>query len=91
MNDPTNNPPRRYVMDGNGRRVLVGLTVEETSEFERLEGSLSLFHGEGAGGDLPVSGPERRWLELYDKHDVAWLRWMADRRAGGDRNLPVFN
>jgi hypothetical protein len=90
MTDPTNNSPRRYVVDGNGRRVLFGLTAEETSEFERLEASLALY-GEGAGADLPVSGPERRWVELYGKHDVAWLRWVADQRAGRERNLPVFN
>ena len=90
MSDPTNNSPRRYVVDGSGRRVLFGLTAEETSEFERLEASLALLHGEGAG-DLPVSGPERRWIELYGKHDVAWLRWVAERRADRERNLPVFN
>jgi hypothetical protein len=29
--------PRRYYVDKNGRRVLIGLTVEETFEFETLE------------------------------------------------------
>ena len=31
------NAPRRYFVDGYGRRVLVGLTFEETFEFEALE------------------------------------------------------
>ena len=91
MSDPANNSPRRYVVDSDGRRVLVGLTAEETSEFERLEASLPLLRRGGAGGDQPVSTGERRWCELYGKHDVAWFRWMADLRAGGDTNLPVFN
>jgi hypothetical protein len=29
--------PRRYFVDGSGRRVLIGLTIEETSEFETLD------------------------------------------------------
>ena len=91
MNDPANNAPRRYVVDGEGCRVLVGLTVEETSEFERLEASLALAYGDVAGHDLPVSGPQRRWLELYDKHDVAWLSWMSDRRESRDKTLPVYH
>ena len=32
-----NNAPRRYFVDGIGRRVLIGLTLEETFEFERLD------------------------------------------------------
>jgi hypothetical protein len=28
--------PRRYFVDKNGRRVLIGLTIEETFEFETL-------------------------------------------------------
>ncbi|KJC49454.1 hypothetical protein UP09_07030 [Bradyrhizobium sp. LTSP885] len=91
MNDLSNNLPRRYVVDVNGRRVLVGLTLEETSEFERLDASLTLLHRDDAGAPEPVTGPERRWRELYGKHDVAWLRWMADLRTSRDTNLPVFN
>src|SRR5579862_4393175 len=37
MADPGNNSPRRYFIDDGGRRVLIGLTVEETFEFERLD------------------------------------------------------
>jgi hypothetical protein len=91
MNDPTSHSPRRYVLDDNGRRVLFGLTAEETSEFERLEASLALLHGEGGGADQPVSLPEQRWLELYGKHDGAWMRWMADLRANRNTNLPALN
>ena len=34
---PTDQLPRRYHIDENGWRILVGLTVEETFEFETLE------------------------------------------------------
>ena len=37
MTDPKEQSPRRYFADKNGRRVLIGLTIEETLEFERLD------------------------------------------------------
>jgi hypothetical protein len=35
--DSKGHSPRRYFVDNNGRRVLVGLTIEETFEFETLD------------------------------------------------------
>jgi hypothetical protein len=67
---------KRYHVDDNGRRVLVGLTPAETHEFETLD-SLSPSDGGSDriawtfGGD-PTTGRERRWLQLYTKHDEAW-------------------
>ena len=94
MTDLRNNSPRRYFIDHSGRRVLIGLTFEETFEFERLD-HLSGQHDNGhvlwdAGGG-PVSQPAQRWLELYRKHDRAWLQWMADSRTARDRDLPFLN
>jgi len=66
----------RYHTGENGRRVLVGLTLAETHEFEILD-SLSPSDGGSDriawtfGGD-PTTGRERRWLQLYTKHDEAW-------------------
>jgi hypothetical protein len=91
MSVPASNAPRRYVVDGNGHRVLVGLSREETSEFERLEATLPVLHRDGAGSDQPLSSPDPRWLELYGKHDLAWLNWIADLRARRERDLPVLN
>jgi hypothetical protein len=99
MGDPRSNSPRRYVVDVDGRRVLVGLTPEETSEFEGLDNSLPLLDGReaqssehpGSEPHLSPSGAEGRWLELYHKHDRAWVEWMADLRAEDDRNSPFFN
>ena len=67
---------RRHSIDERGRRVLVGLTAEESREFETLD-SLSPSDGSGNriawtfGGD-PTTSREKRWLELYTKHDEAW-------------------
>lgn len=80
-----NNAPRRYFVDGVGRRVLIGLTLEETFEFERLDGQPAL--------DQPArpvatraetiwwsANGEQRSLELYAKHDDAWKAWIAQSR-----------
>ena len=79
-----NSLPRRYVVNGDGHRVLVGLTPEESFEFEALDNMSAL----GANSELPAveSGPntgqESRWRELYSKHDSAWRKWMADKEGG---------
>jgi hypothetical protein len=78
-----NNAPRRYFVDAVGRRVLIGLTLEETFEFERLD---SEPNGGRTGAiwiernAQPAPG-EQRWLELYAKHEDAWKVWMAQSRV----------
>lgn len=52
----------QYTFDWNGRRVLVGLTYEETAEFEVLE------------AQPPTGSAELRWMELFSKHDHARMR-----------------
>ncbi|QOZ54786.1 hypothetical protein [Bradyrhizobium sp. CCBAU 53338] len=83
MTSLSNNAPRRYFVDTVGRRVLIGLTLEETFEFERLDSEqVSAQEGRQSGngrGWAPVAG-ERRWLELYEKHEGAWKAWMAQSR-----------
>jgi hypothetical protein len=61
-----------FVLDASGNRVLIGLTLEETIEFELLENSIT------ANGPLPYISQdewhrpeEKRWLELWDKHQAA--------------------
>ncbi|MBB5048181.1 hypothetical protein HNR60_002943 [Rhodopseudomonas rhenobacensis] len=62
----------RYQLDAQGNRVLIGLTVEETAEFFRLEDAIaeSCPRSQLAGDDwsLPEDG---RWLELFEKHESA--------------------
>ena len=92
-----NNAPRRYFVDEVGRRVLIGLTREETIEFERLDGQPALYRqGKPAAHNEPaapngawVADGEERWLELYAKHDGAWKAWMAQSRSeqGGSFSL----
>ncbi|NVN87504.1 MAG: hypothetical protein HXX15_15615 [Rhodopseudomonas sp.] len=61
-----------YVLDPLGNRVLIGLSANETAEFFELEELI------GRTGPLPqISNDEwyrpedRRWLELYEKHESA--------------------
>jgi hypothetical protein len=51
---PQNLFPRRYYIDDDGRRVLIGLTVEQTREFELVSPGMDqapLNHG-GFGGSF---------------------------------------
>jgi hypothetical protein len=95
MTDLSNDSPRRYFVDNHGRRVLVGLTIEETSEFEALDNLAALNrraeHVLWEQNGFPVTKQEKRWLELYTKHDKAWSNWMADTRASRNGNLPFLN
>lgn len=78
-----NNAPRRYFVDAGGRRVLIGLTLEETFEFERLDSEPDEARTEARWterGSRPASG-ELRWLELYAKHENAWKDWMVRSRV----------
>jgi len=63
----TGTAPRRYFIDAAGRRVLIGLTPEETFEFERLDST-------------QADAGERRRIELYEKHESAWKAWIAQNR-----------
>ena len=92
MTSPRDHSPRRYFVDGKGHRVLIGLTVEETFEFETLDnepaiddlGSLAALYENG----VPTTTREKRWFELYRKHDSAWMEWktkiQADRNEASD-------
>ena len=77
--------PRRYYVDNKGRRVLVGLTMEETLEFEQLDrfGPLdeSCIDDAVNFGETAIVSREKRWLELYMKHDDAWKSWMTESKA----------
>ena len=78
----------RHTIDEKGRRVLVGLTAEETREFETLD-SLSPSDGDGVAwtfDGVPTTGREKRWLQLYTKHDEAWKTWKT---ANGRRPVAV--
>ncbi len=74
----------KYVLDENGHRVLVGLTPSETVEFERLdklrrEDSTELQFISAEGRLQPPRG--KRWLELFEKHELARSAMIEARRA----------
>ncbi|OAF15473.1 hypothetical protein AYJ54_39545 [Bradyrhizobium centrolobii] len=89
-----NNAPRRYFVDAVGRRVLIGLTLEETFEFERLDSESStgqLGRPAARDGDtLWQAAGEQRWLELYEKHEGAWKAWMAQSRAEQPEGFNIY-
>ena len=58
-----------YVLDADGNRILIGLTLDETREFECLDELMS--NVSFVPTDDSRSLNERRWLVLYDKHEAA--------------------
>ena len=70
--------PRRYFVDENARRVLIGLTIEETSEFEALDSRSSFDGSHVASARNAATTREVRWQELYSKHEQAWRRFLAE-------------
>jgi hypothetical protein len=77
MNDANDIYPRRYHLNALGRHVLIGLTVEETCEFETLDAPPPLDESESFEESAPTRR-EQRWLELYTKHDTAWKTWSLE-------------
>jgi hypothetical protein len=69
---------QRYRVDANGERVLVGLTIEETFEFETLDDIAPLDdtgdHVAWSRDGKPTNRSEKRWLELCLKRDEAWKK-----------------
>ncbi|MGH6710711.1 MAG: hypothetical protein ACREEK_17280, partial [Bradyrhizobium sp.] len=81
--------PRRYQANASQPYTLIGLTIEETSEFERLEHhSLVGDPGNEAWNSEEPSTPEqKRWLELYRKHETGWCLWLA-AEGGSAEQVP---
>jgi hypothetical protein len=81
---PVDKLPKRYRVDKSGRRGLVGLSIEETFEFETLD-DLAPLDDSGSHipwrDGVPITSRERRWLELYQKHDAAWRATVAKHFA----------
>jgi hypothetical protein len=76
--------PRRYYIGDEGQRVLIGLTVEQTAEFELLELPVT-------SSDLDAANfSHGRWLELYRLHQQAWEIWRAEiSETNLSRSAPV--
>ena len=68
-----------YVLDAEGNRILIGLTLDETREFERLDELMS--NVSFVPTDDSRSLNERRWLVLYDKHEAAVRIYLSTQNA----------
>ena len=68
-----------YILDGDGNRILIGLTLDETREFERLDELMS--NVSFVPTDDSRSLNERRWLVLYDKHEAAVRIYLSTQNA----------
>ena len=68
-----------YVLDGNGNRILIGLTLEQTLEFERLDELMSIRSFVPTDDSRSLN--ERRWLVLYDKHEAAVRLYLSNQNA----------
>lgn len=92
MSEPKNDAPRRYIVDGAGQRVLVGLTISETIEFEALDKPDARPGADllGEAARIRQARHGERWVELYIKHERAWSDWMAQTRARPEQP-PLLN
>jgi hypothetical protein len=72
--------PRRYQANPSQTPTLIGLTADETREFERLDRLSPVDHlgnCEWSFEGEPKTPEEKRWLELYQKHEIRWNIWLA--------------
>jgi hypothetical protein len=68
-----------YALDADGNRILIGLTLVETREFERLDELILSVNS--ATTDANRSRNERRWLMLYDRHEAAVRIYLSTENA----------
>jgi hypothetical protein len=72
--------PRRYQAHAHQPHTLIGLTADETLESERLDRLSPVDHlGNCVWNfeDEPRTFEEKRWLELYRKHETGWSDWLV--------------
>jgi hypothetical protein len=68
-----------YILDADGNRILIGLTLDETREFERLDELI--LNLSSAVTDDKRSRNERRWLMLHDRHEAAVRIYLSTQNA----------
>jgi hypothetical protein len=81
--------PRRYLENFRQPPTLIGLTADETLDFERLDRLSPVDHLGNCTWDFesdPKTPEQKRWLELYRKHETGWRLWLA---AEGDWAVAV--
>ena len=65
MSELKTDAPRRYMVDRAGRHVLIGLTIEETIEFERLDSPAARRLHNGHVPWNTISRPLTRTISRY--------------------------
>ncbi|MEH2561999.1 hypothetical protein [Bradyrhizobium sp. AZCC 2289] len=76
--------PRLYLENFRQPPTLIELTADETLEFERLDRLSSVDNLGNCAWDFesdPKTPEQKRWPELYRKHETGWRLWLA---AEGD-------
>jgi len=68
-----------YILDGDGNRILIGLTLDKTREFECLDELMSNVNFVPTDDSRSLN--ERRWLVLYDKHEAAVRIYLSIENA----------
>lgn len=68
-----------YILDSDGNRILIGLTLNETREFECLDELISNLSTVPTDESRSIN--ERRWLVLYDKHEAAVRIYLSVENA----------
>jgi hypothetical protein len=68
-----------YALDADGNCILIGLTLVETREFERLDELI--LSVSSATTDANRSRNERRCLMLYDRHEAAVRIYLSTENA----------
>ena len=68
-----------YFLDAEGNRILIGLTLDETREFERLDELMSDVNFVPTDDSRSLN--ERRWLVLYDRHEAAVRLYLSTQNA----------
>jgi hypothetical protein len=65
-----------YEIDGDGNRVLIGLSPAETKEFLKLEETIQRWLAPVSSKEWKTPD-ELRWLTLYHKHEARKLLFLA--------------
>ena len=68
-----------YILDSEGNRILIGLTLDETREFERLDELISNLSTALTDDSRAIN--EQRWLVLYDRHEAAVQTYLSIENA----------
>jgi hypothetical protein len=74
----------RYFDTAAGVLTLIGLSYDETQEFTVLNTRPPEVDQAIIGRDVeghPQTASDRRWLELYQKHETARRAWLSERAA----------